>query len=529
MSLTSSQIAALTIGLSLFTLISTLGVSYILSRHTKSPFTKETIFFTKKWFFISLVILVNALGCTLVFYTRNLQVILYIILVLKSKDIIMALIFPVNIAFRIYRNRHATANNSESAESAESNTILAFVPVYTESKAQITRTIQSIVESNSTTPNNFLLFLVSDGSYNYDYLIDESKLTHNYTYTSWTGTQDQIDTTVSYGYHNGSKIVIVRKSKNMGKKDSIILCHNLFNSSTNNEIRSNITSVFGISNFDYIFGIDADTIVSKNCIHNLIHSITSRNAIASCGIVNADHSAPQGNFLWNHLQNFQYLYGQYMRRTTEDLLNQVMCLPGCISMFKIDERTTTAIKHYSALSDTSNLVISSVQHIGTDRRLTSLLLSGGNHVVLNTNSHAYTCVPSSIGAFIKQRTRWCQNMYFNTLLNIFAPNINFLLRFFNLIDTLRLTLIYFRLFNTIYFVFLLASFYNSTEFLQLLPYIVIICYPVLLFLVYSLFDSHLRSQYLSLFVSLLVNRVFSMFSTITIFTIMIFNIGNNTW
>jgi chitin synthase len=526
----SSQIAAITIGLVLFSVISTLGVYYILSKHNKSPFSNESIFFVKKWLYIFFVILVNALGCTLVYYTRNLQVILYIILVLKSKDIIMALMFPINVILRYWRtNRN---NVSQDSESGVGNNIVAFVPVYTESKTQITRTLQSIVGAETAQSvgtidqdNNTLLFLVSDGSYNYDYLIDDVKLVHDSSYTSWKN--ETIDISVSYGFHNGSKIVIVRKNKNMGKKDSIILCHNIFNFGSHPEIRNHIKTVFGIPEFHYILGVDADTIVSSNSITSLVHSITSRNAVASCGIVNADKS--QGNLFWNNLQNFQYLYGQYMRRTNEDLFNQVLCLPGCISMFKIDEKLKVAFDEFSEIPDGKGFVLSSVQYVGTDRRLTSLFLSSGNRIVLDTNTHAYTCVPSSLSAFVKQRTRWCQNMYFNTLINIFAPNINFLLRLFNFIDFLRFTLIYFRLFNTVYFIFLLASFYNSTDFIQLLPYIVIICYPVVLFLIYSLFDSHLRSQYLSLLVSLILNKIFSLFSTITIFTIMVFNIGNHTW
>lgn len=521
----SSQIAAITIGLVLFSGISALGVYYILSKHTKSPFSNETIFFVKKWLYIFFVLLVNALGCTLVYYTRNLQVILYIILVLKSKDIIMALLFPINVIVRYWRNNRNNSTEQDS-ESGVGINVVAFVPVYTESKTQITRTLQSIANT-AQKDNNTLLFLVSDGSYNYDYLIEGNpELVHDYSYTSWKN--ETIDISVSYGYHNGSKIVVVRKNKNMGKKDSIILCHNIFNFDCHPEIRNHIKTVFGISEFQYILGVDADTIVSSNSITSLVHSITSRNAVASCGIVNADKS--QGNIFWNHLQNFQYLYGQYMRRTNEDLFNQVLCLPGCISMFKIDERLKVAFDEFCKLPDDTNFLLSSVQHVGTDRRLTSLFLStSGGLVVLDSNTHAYTCVPSSLSAFVKQRTRWCQNMYFNTLINIVAPNINFLLRFFNFIDFLRLTLIYFRLFNTVYFVFLLASFYNSSDFLQLLPYIIIICYPILLFLIYSLFDSHLRSQYLSLFVSLILNRIFSLFSTITIFTIMLFNIGNHTW
>jgi chitin synthase len=519
----SSQIAAISVGGVLLTVFLSLGLYSLVLNWNNSQFSNQSIFFIKKWLLVIFILLLNALGCALVYYTRNLQVILYVILVLKSKDILVAVMFPINLVIRYLRRK---TTDSEVAEAPSH--IVAFVPVYTESKSQITRTLQSIVEQNQNT----LLFLISDGNYNYDYLIDDLKLRHVSSYTSWK--HETIDITVSYGIHNGNNIVIVRKNQNMGKKDSIILCHSIFNFAQDTplpisaQIRDNIRDIFNLSEFHYILGIDADTVLSNGSISSLINSITSRDAIASCGIVNADTS--QGNIFWNHLQNFQYLYGQYMRRTNEDLFNQVMCLPGCVSMFKIDTRFALAFQHYTSQSSDSNLLFSCVQHVGTDRRLTSLLLSTHpNRIVLDLTSHAYTCVPSTLYTFIKQRIRWCQNMYFNTLINIFTPNINFLLRFFNLIDLLRLTLIYFRVFNTVYFVFLLISFYNSSNFLQLLPFIVIISYPIVLFLIYSLFNSHLRSQYFSLLISLILNRIFSMFSTITIFTIMLFNIGNHTW
>jgi len=527
MTLSSNDIACIVIGLSLVLYIDIVGIVYLFNKKA-SAFTSNQVFYLKKWSYISFVLFLNAAGCALVYYTSNLQDILYIILVMKSKDIIMALMFPINMLIKACFSVKTPIVSLETPNTS-SNRILAFVPTYKESKEQIRRTVNSLISQSN---ENVVLFVVSDGHDDNTFLFDDVKYTHNSSYVSWNG-QD-VDVAVSYGLYNGAKIVVLHKNKNMGKKDSIILCHEMFNMMNkefvlSTEIKNSIKEHFDITQFDYIFGTDADTIVSDNTFSFLIESINSRNAIASCGILNPDKS--HGSFAWNHLQNFQYMYGQYMRRTNEDVFSQVLCLPGCVSMFKVDECINNALRLYSETPDPKCLVTSCVQHVGTDRRLTSLLVSSNatNRIVLDTRVHAYTCVPDNISLFLKQRTRWCQNMYFNTLLNIVAPNVNLLLRFFNAIDFLRLTFVYFRFFNTTYFIFLLASNFTSKDILNLVPYIVILSYPVVVFLIYSLFNSHLRNQYVSIVLSLIVNKIFSFFSTITIFTLMLCNIGNNVW
>ena len=523
----SFEIAAIAIGLSIFAITLSIGILSSLST-TISPFTTDNVFYLKKWAFIAFIFLINALGCILVYYTSNLQVIIYIILALKSKDILMALSFPINMIIQSYRHHHRT--QSIEAPRTVQPFIVAFVPTFKESPSQVSRTIDSIV--NQCKNENTIVFLVSDGLNDNMHLIDDVKYTHDISYTSWT--EETIQASVTYGFHNGAKIIILQKSKNVGKKDSIILCHDIFditnsNANIRSEIQANIKSVFDIAEFEYIFGTDADTIVSDNTFDYLVESIETRNAVASCGILNPDKS--QGSMFWNHLQNFQYMYGQYMRRTNEDLFNQVLCLPGCVSMFKIDGHLSKANEEYRKNTDPKSLVASCVSYVGTDRRITSLLVStcAKTRIVLDTRVQAYTCVPSSVGSYLSQRKRWCQNMYFNTLVNIVSPNVNFVLRFYSLVDFLRLTLSYFRLFNTLYFIFLLTSLYSPSDILNIIPFIVILSYPILMFLIYSLINPHLRRQYISLVLSMICNKVFTFMSTIVIFTSMLFNIGNKTW
>lgn len=530
MELESNQIAAISIGLGLFSVILGLFVyySFIVKRRA---FTDNTVFFIKKWSFIFCIMVSNIAGAVLVYYTTNLQVLLYIIVVLKSKDILMSIMFVFNMIYKaIYPMKMPDLSSTDDI-----NHIAAFVPVYKESLDQVAKSVDSIM-NNKLGSNSLLVTVVSDGINNYSDLLTNKVKYTNGVYKSWNN--KNVNLNIVYGYRNDKPMMIIHKNINVGKKDSIVLFNDIFNENRKNipigslllqrEVLANINTLYKYQSFDYLYCTDSDTTVSDMSLVYLLDSLKQRNAMACCGIVNADN---QHNTFWNWLQNYQYLYGQYMRRTNEDVFNQVLCLPGCNSMFKVDPNTSEAMELFSLKPKENELLTSCVQNIGTDRRHTGCIAYTTKNVkiVLDTRSHAYTVPPASLGAFFHQRKRWCQNMYLNNMMNIFGPNINIVLRFFNFIDFLRLSLVYFRLFNTLYFVYLLINSYNNVEFLDLIPYIVILTYPVVCFFVYAIFNKHLRSQYFKLLLMLLVNKIFTLFSTIVIFTCMLLNIGFYTW
>lgn len=532
MSLETSAIVALAFGLGIVGLIS-LIVGFVETRNFNNV-TKETLFYIKKWCLIAFVMLVNAGGCVLVYYTQNLQVILFIIVVLKSKDILMSVMFVFNMIYRAITGKYSGLPSLEMSDEIER--IVVFIPTYDESQEQVSKTLDSVL--NSKRGAHYILpVIVSDGKNNYDSLLDHIETVKEYTYQSWKASF--VNLTVSFGTRKDRHVLCITKQVNMGKKDSIIMIHDLFNhkrsnfSQTNQKFRDDIlqdiSSIYGVDAFDYIFCTDGDTVLDEYAIACLVDTTKTNNSTATCGIVNVDKS--NGTWFWNHLQNLQYLYGQYVRRTNEDLVNQVLCLPGCISLVKVSESFSDTLKLYSTLPNEKNLFETSVQTMGTDRRFTSSIVytTDGAKILQDTRAHAYTVPPQSFGSFFSQRKRWAHNMFFNSILNIFGSNVNLLSRFFNLIDVTRMCLIYFRLFNTLYFIYLLAAYHSSQNILSLVPYIVLLSYPVVCFLVYSLFNSHLRVQFLWLALFTLINKVFTMFSTIITFTLMLFNIGNSNW
>lgn len=534
------EIGALTIGLSIVFYV---GVLSALSGSFKNfeLVSKSKSFHAQKWLFISSLFLANVGLCVMVYYTQNLQVLLYVIVLLKLKDIISAVMFVFAMLYKSLRNVFTKKNEEiqmENMASDEFDKVLAFVPAYKELEFQVQKTVDSLI-NNSIGQNYMMLCLVSDGFSNYNNLLETTLLEKNYYYNSWKG-EENIGAKVHFGKRQGKDMVVITKIKNMGKKDSIILCNDLFNYSRWNldsltgsfreELSKDFQNVFNTSSqFDYIFTTDADTRLEENVVNSLMKSMKERNAIAGCGIVNVEKELGD-NFYWSNLQNFQYLYGQYLRRTNEDLLSQVSCLPGCISMIKVSTQSDGSLEMYAKLPEQDNLLECSVQYIGTDRRLTSsLIFNQTDPIIMNSNAHAYTSPPQTFSSFMNQRKRWCNNMYFNNVYNIVGKNVNVLLRFFNILEVLRMSFVYFRVFNSLYFIFLLASSSGYYSALELVPLIVLVSFPVFCFFVYSLFNSHLRSRFGYLVVGFLFNKLSTFFINPVIFTSMLWNIGNTKW
>lgn len=531
------QIVALVIGLIIFSFILTIG---IIEETSNVHIIKNVVFNIKKWFLITAILLLNAGGCALVYYTQNLQVILFIIVVLKSKDIISCVMFVFNMTYRYIVGKYSVKSEDQPRLDEDITKIVAIIPAYKESKAQILSNIRSIINSKCG-PHYILPIVVSDGFQNFSSLISVKQSSTSCTYTSWK--EEDVDVDIFYGTIDDHDIVFIDKNRNMGKKDTIILANDIFNfprrgmpqktTDFRRSVSNDIFSIFGIKDFDCIFFTDGDTVLDEYALHYLRQTLLQNEAIAVCGIVNVCPSAERnlGTFFWDNLQNFQYMYGQYTKRTNEDLFKQVQCLPGCISMIGIDYSFTEINSVFAKCPDKNDFFQTCVNSIGTDRRLTSSILSkaGGAKILQDTRAHAWTLPPQCWSHFLNQRKRWMHNLYFNTMFNVVCKNVNVFLRFLDFLEILRMNLIYFRLFNSCYFIYLLSVYYTPKDVLQLVPYIVLLSWPAVCFIVYAVFDSHLRRNFFKLFLFLIVNKIFTMCTSFIVFSTMLFNIGIFKW
>ena len=539
----SQQVFALIVGLFILIIVLTTAIMEAINNANQRI---NLIFNYKKWALIISILGVNAAGCALVYYTRNLQVILYIIVALKSKDIIMSVIFVFNMVYRLISRRYTTTVQDEfDEEIAEIQKIVAVIPAFKESEEQIRLTLNSILSSECG-PHYILPVVISDGATNFSSLAQKIHLSNQFTYTSWKLKEVSLDVYFASAVDKNDPqklhdIIFIDKSCNMGKKDTILLINDIFNyprsniPSTNKLIRQQILNqirdTFGVKDFDYIFFTDGDTFVDPKSINYLRQTLLKTDAIAACGVVNVLEDK-DSNFFWDNLQNFQYMYGQYAKRTNEDLFNQVQCLPGCISMIQIDYAFTHILSTFSYVPNETDFLRTCLQCIGTDRRFTSSILYKTDYakILQDTRAHAYTVPPRNRIDFVNQRKRWTHNAYFNTMNNVVGNNVKFVLRFFNAIEVLKMNLIYFRLFNTIYFIYLLGSTsWPGRTLYEIVPYVVLLSWPAVCFLIYAVINSHLRQQFWKLLLFIIINKIFTMLSTFFIFSVMLFNIGVFKW
>ena len=331
-----------------------------------SRFTYATFFYIKKYLWIFTILLINAALCTLVYYSSNLNIMIYIILFLKLKDIIMVILFVITNLVDLYKYIINKIIPNEIV--IDNKNLVAFVPAYSETLEDVNNTVNSIINNNYNNENNNLLIcIISDGKINYNGIYNNQYYTtYSYTYKSWLN--KSIKTNISYGTKDNNKIMIIHKQENVGKKDSIMLVNMLFNSNTiitdsinmkfTNDVLNDVILQFEINTFDYLFCTDADSTISSDTFIELINSIESNDAIASCGIVNVNLDYRKN--VWSYLQNFQYLYGQYMRRTVENLFKQILCLPGCITMLKLNKNLAESMAEYSEIPNDTDLIKSTI-------------------------------------------------------------------------------------------------------------------------------------------------------------------------
>lgn len=498
-------------------------------------FTTTHFFKVQKYAFLSLIIAINAVAVFVVYEYGEFKGIAVILIILKSKDILCAVVLPL---YFLVAGIRKLINKITQDDTTPNGNIASIVPIYDEPVDEIATTIDSIIENKIDGMNN-LICVVSDGKKCKDEvigLLDTVIYTSDtWSITSWTNFN--IETSIVFGTRKNTPTMLIIKNVNAGKRDTIILAFDIFNHIRNNAlestqqfrsfIRSFIKTTYGLDNFDFMFFTDADTTISKGSLVKLAKEIVSRKAIACCGLVSVEFNGSPYNF-WNIYQNFQYMYGQFLRRSVENLLGKVTCLPGCITMFKVDEIASTVIEKYGKLANDNNMVESMIQNIGTDRRLTSLFLYAGRSIrtICQLNAVAYTKPPTTLIRFIRQRRRWAGNTYFNTLMNIVAPNMSVIIRLFCVLDILKLSFVYFRLFNITMFIYQLVTNIKITTFIA---QVIVVFWPAAYFFVFSLFIPVLVQQYHKLIIGYAFNKVLAGILANATSTVMLFNIGNYSW
>jgi chitin synthase len=497
------------------------------------------IYTIKKYTYLSVLFSLNIGLCIISYIFNEYKVAFFVVLAMKSRDIITATVWIISLLLSFLRC------TSRPSIRVENKTIVSVIPVYGETVDQVERTLGSIVDNEMGTNKN-LLCVICDGK-----KIDlEKTMTivskETLKYTSWKMISNTIDILYCLYIHSDktSPCVIMKKRANQGKKDTLILSHDIFNyprdtlSTDGINLRAHIKEQIddlypGYGSYDYMFCTDADSIITSNSFLDMLETIEIRKADACCGLVVVDFI--QSNWSpWNLFQNFQYSYGQHIRRGCENLIGSVTCMPGCITMFKISPTASNALRLYSTLPPRDALILNCVQMLGTDRRLASSFLYQSPEItqVLDYRAKCYTIPPDNFSAYITQRRRWGSNFYFNTICNLFAVNINPFVRMLCIFDIIRFSLDFFRVFSTCLFVYAIADAIvtkNNGIFGVLVPTLSILLFPTGSFFTYALFNGFLRKMYHKLILGYLINKLFSAYISMIIITRVFWEMGSTKW
>ncbi|KAI7230598.1 glycosyltransferase family 2 protein [Hortaea werneckii] len=462
--------------------------------------------------------------------------VLVVIIFFKSKDAISVL---VQIADRFYRGCRWLLKKQPETKSAW---ILSLIPVYSESEEQIIKALRSL-RNNGLGKHKQVMCIILDGkprNIKGHMIRVVASFSWKYVNLKWVVGTLNIDV----GFIDDIPIVAIEKVANAGKKDSLVLCQDLFNYPRTNvhpqtlrlrsifwkQILPQLTHVSDFQAFDLVFCTDADSTIHQGAIASLADTcLAEPSAIAACGFVFVEYEPGKEWSAWNLIQQFQYAFGQVVRRGAESAFGKVTCLPGCITMLVVRPEMAGAMEKYAAPVTSSPVFRHQVQYLGTDRRLTYSLLSQGKHLhtFFVPGAGSETVAPQSLKHYLSQRRRWGSNAYFNNLWYLFGENMILITRLFAVVETIRLTMVYFRLANTILFLY---GFSRGFEIDELLPTIGILVLPLFWFLyVVSFENRHLRSLLHKLVIGGLVTRCVSPILSMLIFSIVMKNLGSAQW
>jgi len=256
---------------------------------------------------------------------------LAILVFMKSKDILSTLAAILGMV------RKSVHDKIWPPKQPRPKWILSLVCAYAETEEQIRKTVLSLVRG-SLRPHRQAVCIILDGK-PIDLLskIFVTQTTITLPYTTWKRERGELN--IHAGRIEGTAVILIEKKRNAGKKDSLILGHDLFNYPREDMPHStkllrqelwktiipSVVSNERLTAFDYIFCTDADSTIHDQALRKLADALCrENNAIAACGVLFAEFGKAKTEYsMWHLFQQFQYTFGQYVRRQAESMWGRV--------------------------------------------------------------------------------------------------------------------------------------------------------------------------------------------------------------
>ena len=166
----------------------------------------------------------------------------------------------------------------------------------------------------------------------------------------------------------------------------------------------------------FILALDGDVTFEAVSIVKLVDHMKKDDKMgAVCGRIH-----PRGNGFISMYQKFEYAVGHWLQKTTEDVLGNVLCSPGCFSLYRLNALVESHVNHLGpALMEFAKVTktpLDCIQHDqGEDRWLCTLLIERGWRIEYSAVSDAYTACPESFDEFYNQRRRWTPSTVANLI------------------------------------------------------------------------------------------------------------------
>lgn len=143
----------------------------------------------------------------------------------------------------------------------------------------------------------------------------------------------------------------------------------------------------------YFLTLDADTVLEKTAVQNLMNHITARGSVCAAGNLFVGNG---GSSVIASMQTYDYLLSIAAIKRYQGSYGSTLVAQGAFSAYE-----TCAVREAGGWEEC----------MGEDIVLTYRLLSTGRTSSYEPRAVAYTDVPESLGGFFRQRKRWAMGMF----------------------------------------------------------------------------------------------------------------------
>ena len=502
----------------------------------------------KKWIFVSIVWIVNILLIFSVIFTRWGIYLVYPFITLPHiRDVIYVLATIGSITFKRY-----TATWGKRSEVDYENThvtLASIVTAYSEDYNSVKDNVDelmTVVKSKKGIGITNLIICVCDGMaigsgnpeplcdmFFEDMVVTQPPITRYYE--TWKG--DICKSTLYYGdyghandnfnQNNTNKLLLIKKNKNHGKKDGLLLAKCIIDDINNKKIVLDGMQL----PIQYVYSTDADTVTHKGSLERGVEWMEEYPELdAGVFILRVKFQRDKKcNWFWDHFQSFQYFSSQYVRRSAESVFGKVTCLSGSGNICRVSSKSYKyANVRYAEYPRTTSLMDVAPKMIGTDRRYTTLKLKYSRDVklVMLYDTIVETETPQNLRTYISQRKRWGTNTLSNSLVNIGSRNIPWYTKISGIIDIFRLIASYFRFTSYFYFwVFLFTGKINPA----ILILVGVTVGFVYIYSFIAIFVVNPPRLWLTMLYGFVANKLLTPLITVRIFTEILLNFDDFTW